>query len=118
MKQLLLLLSGIFFLCASQGTAQTAITCSDTIAAQVMMGNYDPAAFMATTVINDHNSISNGIHGGVSADTLHSYLSKLQTFYTRNSASDTVSNTIGIGAARRWVLVKFKQISAQNDNRL
>ncbi|PQJ10235.1 hypothetical protein CJD36_016230 [Flavipsychrobacter stenotrophus] len=118
MKQLLLLLSGIFFLFASQGTAQTAITCSDTIAAQVMMGNYDPAAFMATAVINDHNSISNGIHSGVSADTLHSYLSKLQTFYTRNSASDTVSNTIGIGAARRWVLAKFKQIGAQNDNRL
>ena len=118
MKKILLALFTLYFLSVKQTNAQTAITCTDTIAAMVMMGNYNPASFLATTVINDHDSISNGVHSGVSADSLHSYLNKLQTFYTRNSASDTVSNTIGIGAARRWVYTKFQQISAQNENRL
>lgn len=39
----------------------------------------------------------------VSRDSLFSHVQTLQAFHTRNTASDTVSTTTGIGAARRWV---------------
>ena len=43
----------------------------------------------------------------VSSDTMISNLSTLVGFHTRHTNSDTVSNTIGIGAARRWVYSQF-----------
>ena len=118
MKKVLLAFAIVFYLVAVKSAAQTAITCTDPIAAQIMMGNYNPATYLATTIINDHDSISNGIHRAVSPDSLHAYLNVLRTFYTRNSASDTVSNTTGIGAARRWVYAQFQQISSRNEHRL
>ena len=39
-------------------------------------------------------------------------------FSTRNTGSDTVSTTNGIGAARRWAFDKFASFSAANENRL
>ena len=36
---------------------------------------------------------------------------KLANFGTRNTMSDTVSNTRGIGAARRWIKSEFQNIS-------
>ena len=104
---------------ASRSTfAQINISCTDTVAAQVMMGNYDPAAYAASTVINTPDAISNGIQARVSPDSLHAYLDVLRTFKNRNTGADTVSATTGIGAARRWVFSKFLQFSAQNENRL
>jgi hypothetical protein len=50
----------------------------------------------------------------VSADSIKSYIQKLVTFKTRHSMSDTVSSTTGIGAARRWVVYKFKQFAKRN----
>ena len=38
---------------------------------------------------------------------------KLVSFGTRNTLSDTVSDTRGIGAARRWIKQEFEQISRQ-----
>ncbi|MCF8449447.1 MAG: M28 family peptidase [Taibaiella sp.] len=98
--------------------SQTAITSTDTLAAKIMMGNYDPAAYMAGTVIDHPDAISSGIRNVVSADSLHAYLDKLRSFKTRNTGSDTLSATRGIGAARRWIHGKFEEISALNDNRL
>lgn len=98
--------------------SQTAITSTDTLAAKIMMGNYDPAAYMAGTVIDHPDAVSAGIRNTVSADSLHAYLDKLRSFKTRNTGSDTLSATRGIGAARRWVHAKFQEISAQNENRL
>ncbi len=112
-----MLLIALIFIATTSG-AQTGITCTDTVAAEVMMGMYNPAAYMATTVISDRASISTGINSGVSPDSLHATLSTLKTFKNRNTVSDTVSLTNGIGAARRWVFAKFQQISAQNENRL
>lgn len=44
---------------------------------------------------------------------LHRSLEKLVGFGTRNSLSETQSDTRGIGAARRWVKQQFEQISKQ-----
>lgn len=98
--------------------AQTNILSTNTAAEQIMLGNYDPATYQATTVLNHPDTISKGILARVSPDSLHAYLNMLRTFQNRNSGSDTVSNTKGIGAARRWIHSKFQQFSTQNENRL
>ncbi|NAS32866.1 M28 family peptidase [Flavobacteriaceae bacterium R38] len=52
----------------------------------------------------------------VSADRLESDIRTLANFGTRNTFSDTVSNTRGIGAARRWIKGEFDKISANCNN--
>ncbi|MBC2839412.1 M28 family peptidase [Robiginitalea sp. SC105] len=52
------------------------------------------------------------IIGSVSADRLESDISTLAGFGTRHTLSDTVSDTRGIGAARRWIKKEFDKISA------
>jgi hypothetical protein len=49
----------------------------------------------------------------VSADRLESDIRKLAGFGTRNTLSDTVSETRGIGAARRWIKAEFDKISTE-----
>lgn len=46
-----------------------------------------------------------------SADQIERYIEKLVSFGTRNTFSDTVSETRGIGAARRWIKSEFEKIS-------
>lgn len=53
-----------------------------------------------------------------SAQRIEKDLQKLVSFGTRHTLSDTVSQTRGIGAARRWVLSEFQQISKDNGNKL
>ncbi len=98
--------------------AQTGITSTDSNAARVMMGNYDPAVYVATTVINDPLVIAADLRSAISADSLHKWLDVLGSFQNRNTGSDTISAVRGIGAARRWVFSKFSEFSARNDNRL
>lgn len=50
----------------------------------------------------------------VSADSIKGYIARLVSFGTRHSLSDTMSNTQGIGAARRWVAYKLNQFSQRN----
>ncbi len=50
----------------------------------------------------------------ISTDSIKSYIQKMVSFGTRHSLSDTISNTQGIGAARRWVALKFKQFGERN----
>ncbi|MDT0643256.1 M28 family metallopeptidase [Zunongwangia sp. F363] len=52
----------------------------------------------------------------VSAERIENDIRKLAGFGTRNTFSDTISNTRGIGAARRWIKSQFDQISAECDN--
>lgn len=47
-----------------------------------------------------------------SAERIESALTTLVGFGTRHTASDTVSETRGIGAARRWIHAEFERISA------
>ncbi len=48
----------------------------------------------------------------VSADRIETDVSKLAGFGTRHTLSDTVSQTRGIGATRRWIKSEFEKISA------
>jgi len=48
----------------------------------------------------------------VSANRIEEDIRILAGFETRNSLSDTLSNTRGIGAARRWIKAEFDRISA------
>src|SRR5262245_57898928 len=99
-------------------SAQTAMLSTNPVAEQVMLGAYDPAAYLPATVITHPDSIARGINNRVSPDSLHAYLEVLRTFKNRNTGSDTVSSTKGIGAARRWVYSKFQEFSSQSGSRL
>jgi hypothetical protein len=98
--------------------AQTNIQSTSPVALQVMKGNYDPALYIPSQQIMHPDSISRRILSAVSPDSLKAYLIRLGGFYNRNSGSDTVSTTTGIGAARRWVFSKFSEFSALAENRL
>ncbi|OEY72565.1 M28 family metallopeptidase [Salegentibacter salarius] len=52
----------------------------------------------------------------VSADSIEADIRKLTGFGTRNTFSDTVSDTRGIGAARRWIKSEFDYLSKNCDN--
>lgn len=54
----------------------------------------------------------------ISTDSLKSYINKLVSFGTRNTLSSTTDRYRGIGAARNWVLGKFKEFSKQSSGRL
>ena len=51
------------------------------------------------------------IINAVSADRIQKDIEKLVSFGTRHTLSDTVSQTTGIGAARRWIKSEFNNIS-------
>lgn len=51
-----------------------------------------------------------------SAQRIEADIRKLVGFGTRNTMSDTVSQTRGIGAARRWIKSEFQQISKTCNN--
>ncbi len=50
----------------------------------------------------------------ISADSVKSFDNTLASFGTRHTMSDTLSSTRGIGAARRWILEKFKSFSSED----
>lgn len=49
----------------------------------------------------------------ISADRIENDVRKLAGFGTRNTFSDTISDTRGIGAARRWIKSEFDKISKE-----
>ena len=105
-------------LSAANASAQTNIISTDSVAEQIMLGNYNPTNYASSNPITHPDSITQAIIASVFPDSLKSYITTLGTFYNRNTGSDTVSNTIGIGAARRWAFGKFAAFSALNENRL
>lgn len=52
----------------------------------------------------------------VSAERIKKDIQTLVNFGTRNTFSDTISNTTGIGAARRWIKSEFEDISKDCNN--
>ena len=52
----------------------------------------------------------------ISANRLQKDITTLANFGTRNTFSDTISNTRGIGAARRWIKSEFETISKDCKN--
>lgn len=58
------------------------------------------------------------ILSNVSVDSIESNIRTLAGFHTRHTMSDTSSDSIGIGAARRWIYDKFQQYSEVSGSRL
>ena len=114
------LLSGLvlFLGLINNSFAQTNIISTNPLAEKIMTGKYDPSVYKATKVLNLPDTIVKGINKRVSADSLKVYLEILRTFKNRNTGSDTLSKSNGMGAARRWVFGKFVQFSKANENRL
>lgn len=67
--------------------------------------------FMSVSLIAQTDSKIYDIVTNVSADRIKSDVKTLTEFGTRNTFSDTISNTRGIGAARRWIKSEFETIS-------
>lgn len=116
MKKYLFILISILSVCTA--FAQTNIISTNPLVEQIMLGNYNPASYSASTVLNRPDTISRGILKRVSSDSLKKYMEIMSAFYNRNTGSDTVSQVKGIGAARRWVYSRFQQFSAASENRL
>lgn len=62
----------------------------------------------------DH--LLNEISTAPSAKNIENDIKKLVSFGTRHTLSDTVSNTRGIGASRRWIKKTFEDISKECNN--
>lgn len=56
------------------------------------------------------------IINNISADRIKANITSLSNFGTRHTLSDTISNTRGIGAARRWIKSEFDKISTNCNN--
>jgi hypothetical protein len=108
------------FLLIGFGTtySQTNIFVTNPEANDILFGNFDPADYAPSVVIDDPAEIAAQIATEINTDSLKSYLEQMAAFGNRNTGSDTTSNTFGMGAARRWAFSKFEEFSAQNENRL
>jgi hypothetical protein len=54
----------------------------------------------------------------VNADSLQSFIKTMVSFGTRSTVSSTTDRSRGIGAARNWVLMKFREFAAASGGRL
>ncbi|MBQ4832484.1 M28 family metallopeptidase [Pseudoalteromonas sp. MMG010] len=66
----------------------------------------------ASSTLTQQQSL-HAIAADISANRLEQDVSKLVSFGTRHTLSETQSDTRGIGAARRWIKDEFAKISAQ-----
>jgi hypothetical protein len=71
----------------------------------------------AQTIIQRDAEIENMINE-VSKDSLRSYIHQLVNFNTRSTLSSATDKTKGIGAARNWILNKFKLYAQQSNGRM
>jgi len=98
--------------------AQTNIFLTNPEATDILDGNYTPSNYASSQPFTNPHFIVKDLNNSVEADSLRSYLERMSAFETRNTGSDTVSNTRGMGAARRWAYDRFQGISQANENRL
>ena len=69
-------------------------------------------AFCGLTAMSQQQTDLYDIIDAVSADRIQQDITTLANFGTRHTLSDTLSQTRGIGAARRWIKGEFDQISS------
>lgn len=74
------------------------------------------AAQSQTTIDRDPEIA--GMVREVNADSLQSYIKTMVSFGTRSTVSSTTDRARGIGAARNWVLMKFREFAAASGGRL
>lgn len=117
MKLITIAAISVFFVVADI-QAQTKMFVSNPAALQILKGNYNPVRYKSSAIIDHPDSVRMGIIRSVNSTRMMNLLARLETFYNRNSGSDTLSKTTGIGACRTWILSYFDQVSKDNDNRL
>lgn len=71
---------------------------------------------ISTTISAQTDTKIYDIINAVSADRIKADITTLTNFGTRHTLSDTISDTRGIGAARRWIKSKFDKISSDCNN--
>jgi Peptidase family M28 len=98
--------------------AQTNVKMTNLEVENILMGIYNPIQYEVTSDFSNHRNIICGLQNNISTDSLKSHLTKLNGFYTRNTYSDTLSDKIGIGAARSWAYDKFVSFGIANGDRL
>lgn len=77
-----------------------------------MKKTYTLLALLSLTLLDaQHDSRIYDIIEAVSSSRIKNDITKLAGFGTRHTLSDTLSETQGIGAARRWIKKEFEQIS-------
>jgi len=109
---LLLLLSSSFL------SAQTDIHPTNPAVIPIWTGDYDPADYLPTSGISAPSEIFQDLVQNLQANNLKDCLIEMLPFHTRNTGSDTLSSTQGIGAARTWAHEKFESFNDDNGDRL
>jgi Zn-dependent M28 family amino/carboxypeptidase len=99
-------------------TAQENSHFTNPVIYSILKGDYDPQDYLPSEIISDPYTISAALEAFVSPDSMKATLIELRKFHNRNTASDTVSTTKGIGAARTWVLSRLNEFSSRQENRL
>jgi hypothetical protein len=84
----------------------------------ILKGNYDPLPYLPPFPVDDPASIAFALNNHIEPDSMKATLLALRPFHNRNTGSDTLSDTRGMGAARRWVLSQFDRYSEENGGRL
>ena len=94
------------------------ILSTNSLAEQILLGNYDPADYAPATPDPAPAVLAAELNARISVDSLKASILQLATFRNRNSGADTLSTATGIGAARRWVYQKFDEFGTGNAGRL
>ena len=97
--------------------AQSNFTVTSSVANSVLHGVFDPTTYALGSTATPR-AISASIYQDLNADSLKASIVHLASFENRNTGSDTLSATRGIGAARRWVYNSFQRFSSQQNGRL
>ena len=105
-------LSSIIILLSFTAFGQINIHTSKAITTEYLKGEY--SSLIYETVLGDELAML--LQSEINTDSLHNYLVCLEKFENRNSGSDTISTTRGIGGARTWLYNKFEEFNLQNGN--
>lgn len=109
MKNLWILL---LILTYQSSQCQDNIRTTKSITTEILKGEYSSIAKGIATP----SEIADVLVNDINTDSLLNYLKVLETFETRNTGSDTLSATRGIGAARVWIYEKLEAFNVQNGN--
>jgi hypothetical protein len=83
----------------------------------IVLGCFFVHIASAQTIIKKDTAIEKMV-AEVNSDSLYSYIMKLVSFGTRHTLSTTKDPNKGIGAAREWVVSKFREFVANSGGRM
>ncbi|NRA11330.1 MAG: hypothetical protein HRT57_05170 [Crocinitomicaceae bacterium] len=92
----------VIILSYSSAFSQTNISVTSSEAEQIIFGNNNISSYPGLNIVSNHEDVLCNLQDQLSTDSMLVYLEELQSFYTRHTHSDPISDTLGIGAARRW----------------